>query len=99
MEEENADLKAVVPGDGSEAASNGDAHLDVDGEGIDPLAESGDMGADQLLNIKHNLEEKISKLNMDIKNKNEKILDLLENIEDLKVALYSRDKTIELLEE
>lgn len=33
---------------------------------------------------------------MDIKDKNEKILELLESIEDLKVQVYSRDKSIEL---
>ena len=51
------------------------------------------------MDTKHRLEEKISKLNMDIKNKNEKILELMENIEDLKIALYARDKTISLLEQ
>ena len=35
-------------------------------------------------------------MNMDIKDKNEKILELLENIEDLKVQVYSRDKSIDL---
>ena len=36
------------------------------------------------------------KLNIDMKNKNEKILELIENIEDLKVQVYSRDKAIQL---
>ena len=52
-----------------------------------------------MLEIKHNLEEKISKLNMEMKDKNEKILDLMENIEDFKVEIYSRDRTIDLQQE
>ena len=36
------------------------------------------------------------KLTMDLNNKNEKILELIENIEDLKVQVYSRDKALEL---
>ena len=36
------------------------------------------------------------KLSMDLNNKNEKILELIENIEDLKVQVYSRDKALEL---
>ena len=36
------------------------------------------------------------KLNIDMKNKNEKILELVENIEDLKIQVYSRDKALEL---
>ena len=38
----------------------------------------------------------IVKLNIGLKNKNEKILELLENIEDLKVQVYSRDKALQL---
>lgn len=33
-----------------------------------------------------------------MKDKNEKILDLLETIEDLKINVYSRDKAVELLQ-
>lgn len=35
---------------------------------------------------------------MEVKNKNEKILELLESIEDLKINVYSRDKAVELLQ-
>jgi hypothetical protein len=44
------------------------------------------------------LEEVVSRLNIDIKDKNEKILELLEMIEDLKINVYSRDKAVELLQ-
>ena len=33
---------------------------------------------------------------MDTKDKNEKILELLETIEDLKINIYSREKSIEI---
>jgi hypothetical protein len=40
----------------------------------------------------------VARCNIDIKDKNEKILDLLEMIEDLKINIYSRDKAVELLQ-
>ena len=60
------------------------------------LNDSGVATPEQLINEKHRLEDVIVKLNIDMKNKNEKILELIENIEDLKVQVYSRDKAIEL---
>ena len=49
-----------------------------------------------MLAEKHRLEDQLVKLNMEAKDKNGKILDLLESIEDLKIQVYSRDKSIEL---
>ena len=60
------------------------------------MNDSGAATAEQLINEKHRLEDVIVKLNIDMKNKNEKILELIENIEDLKVQVYSRDKALEL---
>ena len=57
---------------------------------------SGDATAEQLLEVKHHLEEQLAKMNQDLKDKNEKILDLMEQVEDLKVEIYSRDRAIEL---
>ena len=54
----------------------------------------GNATPEQLINEKHRLEDQIVKLNIDMKNKNEKILELIENIEDLKVQVYSRDKAL-----
>ena len=48
----------------------------------------GEATADDLINEKRRLEEVIGRLNIDIKDKNEKIIDLL----------YSRDKAVELLQ-
>jgi len=39
----------------------------------------------------------VTRLNKEVKDKNNSILDLLETIEDLKIEIYSRDKAIELL--
>ena len=57
---------------------------------------SGEASAEQLIAAKHRLEDQIVKVNMDLRDKNSKILELLENIEDLKIQVYSRDKSIEL---
>lgn len=35
-------------------------------------------------------------MNVDMKDKNEKILELLNLVEDLKIQIYSRDKAVEL---
>lgn len=69
----------------------GSANLDL---GVDGLDDTGTATAEQLINEKHRLEDVIVKLNIDLKNKNEKILELIENIEDLKVQVYSRDKAL-----
>jgi len=58
----------------------------------------GDATEAQLIKEKHRLEETVARLNIEIKNKNEKILELLESIEDLKITVYSRDKAVELLQ-
>ncbi len=58
----------------------------------------GDATEAQLIKEKHRLEEVVSRLNIEIKDKNEKILELLEMIEDLKINVYSRDKAVELLQ-
>lgn len=50
----------------------------------------------QLIQEKGRLENVVTRLNLEIKDKNGKILDLLETIEDLKIGLYSRDKAIDL---
>ena len=57
---------------------------------------SGEANTQQLLGEKHRLEEVIAQMNIEANNKNEKILELLENIEELKIQVYSRDKSVEL---
>ena len=87
-----------VPGDNLESASQGTNNMEMQDGNVD-LDASGDMTAEQLLDMKRHLEEKMAKLTMDVKDKNEKILDLMENIEDLKVEIYSRDRALELQQE
>ena len=77
-----------------EAESAGASHLDMGGDGMSVA--SGEASAEQLIAEKHRLEDVIVKLNIEAKDKNEKILELLESIEDLKIQVYSRDKSVEL---
>lgn len=35
-------------------------------------------------------------MNMELKDKNEKLLELLEEMEDVRIQVYARDKSIEL---
>ena len=77
-----------------EAESAGGGHLEMGGDGMSVA--SGEASAEQLIAEKHRLEDQIVKLNMEAKDKNGKILELLESIEDLKIQVYSRDKSIEL---
>jgi chromosome segregation ATPase len=74
--------------------SVGTSHISMGGEV--GLNDSGIATEQQLIAEKHRLEDQIVKLNIDVKDKNEKILDLLEQIEDLKIQIYARDKSVEL---
>lgn len=60
--------------------------------------DEGDATEAQLIKEKRRLEETVARLNIDLKDKNEKILELLEAVEDLKIGIYSRDKAVELLQ-
>lgn len=42
------------------------------------------------------LEEKLSQMTNDMKTKNEKLIDLLTELEEVKVQVYARDKSVEL---
>lgn len=42
------------------------------------------------------LEEHTTKLNLDLKEKNEKIIELMGELEDVKIQVFARDKSIEL---
>jgi len=41
-------------------------------------------------------EDQIVKINMELKVKNEKILELLSELEEIKIQVFARDKSIEL---
>jgi len=42
------------------------------------------------------LEDQLVKLNMELKDKNERLLELLEEQEDLRIQIYARDKSVAL---
>ena len=58
--------------------------------------DEGEATEAQLIQEKGRLEQAVARLNKELKDKNNSILDLLETIEDLKIGIYSRDKAIEL---
>jgi len=60
------------------------------------LEEEEKVDGQSLAEEKERLEEQLVKLNLEMKNKDEKILELLEEIEDHKVQVYSRNKAVEL---
>lgn len=45
---------------------------------------------------KERLEEQVVRMNTEMREKNERMLELLEDIEDLKVQVYARDKSVAL---
>ncbi len=42
------------------------------------------------------LEDKVLKLNLDLKIKNEKLIELLIELDEIKIQIFARDKSIEL---
>ena len=50
----------------------------------------------ELLEIKDQLEDQIVKMNLELHEKNERLLELLEQIEDVKIQVYARDKSISI---
>ena len=48
------------------------------------------------MEAKDRLEDQLVKLNMGLKDKNERLLELLEEQEDLRIQIYARDKSVAL---
>ena len=78
-----------------EVSSAGVSHMDFGGDGTGSVA-GGEASPEQLIAETDRLRDQIAQLGVEAKDKNEKILELLENIEDLKIQVYSRDKSVEL---
>jgi hypothetical protein len=70
-----------------DAESAGDSHLSMGG------FEEGEAGQAQQIEW---LTEQKGKMEAVMKDKNQKILELLETIEDFKIQIYSKDKIIDL---
>jgi hypothetical protein len=51
---------------------------------------------EKVLNKIDKLEDHTTKLNIDLKEKNEKIIELMGELEDVKIQVFARDKSIEL---
>lgn len=67
--------------------------------GSNGLEDSGIATEGQLIAEKHRLESMLAKQNIELKSKDEKILELLESIEDYKIQLYAREKSVELAQD
>ena len=76
-----------------EMVSVGESNLSMGGEGLE---DSGIATDQQLINEKHRLEQKIVEMNKEMNEKNQKIMELLDLIEDLKIQVYARDKTVDI---
>jgi hypothetical protein len=76
-------------------------HLEEDDNDADSMFEAhSDLGAEEIsdkVQIKLDQQtDQITKLNLELRAKNEKILDMLNEVEEVKIQVYSRDKSIEL---
>lgn len=72
-----------------------------DEENADLLQEEGGAGEDgensaKLREDKERLEETVVRLNMELREKNERLLELLEELEDVRIQVYARDKSVAL---
>lgn len=76
-----------------ETQSNADSHITVPND-FNP----NDASPDDLHNQISKLEEVVSVRNQELQQKNNKLLDLMQNLEDMKIEIYSRDKTIQIME-
>lgn len=63
---------------------------------IDNAPEEGKEIPEEVQERIDKLEDTICKLNLDLKDKNEKILELLSESEEIKIQVFARDKSIEL---
>lgn len=73
-------------------SQNGDDNKENGGGG------EGDLGFNdaELLEAKDRLEEQVVRMNLELREKNEKLLELLDEIEEVRIQVYARDKSIEL---
>lgn len=76
----------------NEDQENQDLLLNGGGDGA---GDTGQLNAD-LLEQKERLEESVVRLNMELREKNERLLELLEELEDVRIQVYARDKSVAL---
>ena len=68
--------------------------INFDKENVDD--NGGGYTDSELLEAKERLEEQVVRMNLEMRDKNDRLLELLEEMEDLKVQVYSRDKSVVL---
>ena len=100
MEEQKNDGKRIPVGMKAEKVEKASNSEDFEGSMLgDNISEVPELEEDippQIQAKLDRLEEHASKLNLDVKEKNEKILELLGEMEDVKIQVFARDKSIEL---
>lgn len=84
---------------------NGDLNFDEDKENMDEgvcgaatgeqKVSLSELYKEQLMQNER-LEEQVVKLNMEVREKNEKLLELLEELEEVRIQVYARDKSVSL---
>lgn len=90
------DINAMSQGGGSQADPN---EFQDDKENMDGLNEGGagsGQTAKELLEMKDRMEEQMVKMTIELKEKNERLIEQLEEMEDLRIQVYARDKSISL---
>lgn len=98
-----ADSKTSSVGVGMKRVKEEGSSLPEDFEDQDMFGEDSDGPAnlDDVIPLEvqtkiTQLEDRCSKMNLDLKDKNEKILELLSELEDVKIEVFARDKSLEL---
>ena len=87
-------LKQEKSASGSQQENfDGDSMFDLQ---IDNAPEEGKELPEEVQEQIDKLEDTVCKLNLDLKDKNEKILELLSESEEIKIQVFARDKSIEL---
>jgi len=101
---------AKVPGYANKLAQEEANSKGMDGLKVEK-SNASNMDGDSMFDVQSEIEEEIpekvqqkldklddmnQKLNLDLKDKNEKILELLGELEEIKIQVFARDKSIEL---
>lgn len=92
------DINALSQGGGSQADPNEQQQFLEDKENMmmDGFNEGVGYTSKELWEMKDRLEEQMVKMNIELKEKNERLLEQLEEMEDLRIQVYARDKSISL---
>jgi hypothetical protein len=90
----NNESSKMLMSNGAGGAANSDINFDK--ENLDDNNGGFGFTDQELMEAKERLEEQVVRMNLEMRDKNERLLELLEDIEDLKVQVYARDKSVAL---